>query len=279
MQITVKSRSKSIQGGEFEAQTLAQLSGAIAKASRLNSNRLRLTSLLKKPITTDDELRDNEHAGENIVLAKDLGPQISWRLVFIIEYFGPILIHYLGYQWAQKPAELRAFYYMNLAHYLKREFETLFVHTFSNSTMPLFNLFKNSFHYWVLGGSIILNYFGIGDLPLLDAALNLNKTYVIYFWLFCETFNFITHVQLRLLGDKTIKLGKKRVEPSGGFFELFISPNYTFEILGWLAVFLLHPNVFTFIFWAVGAVQMYFWSKKKARKFNSTKSFLIPFVL
>ena len=34
---------------------------------------------------------------------------------------------------------------------LKRELETIFVHT-SNATMPAFNIFKNSGHYWILSG-------------------------------------------------------------------------------------------------------------------------------
>jgi very-long-chain enoyl-CoA reductase len=42
--------------------------------------------------------------------------------------------------------------FMAIAHYVKRELETIFVHRFSNETMPLVNLFKNSIHYWVFFG-------------------------------------------------------------------------------------------------------------------------------
>jgi very-long-chain enoyl-CoA reductase len=41
---------------------------------------------------------------------------------------------------------------------MKREVETLVVHRFSHDTMPLFNLFKNSFHYWITGG-VFMAYF------------------------------------------------------------------------------------------------------------------------
>lgn len=41
---------------------------------------------------------------------------------------------------------------MVMAHFIKREVETLFIHRFSHGTMPFSFIFKNSFHYHVLCG-------------------------------------------------------------------------------------------------------------------------------
>jgi len=81
-------------------------------------------------------------------------------VVFLIEYFGPMLITAIlmllrkqiygedpAYSFTQKIGITMLF-----LHYIKRELETLFVHRFSNDTMPFFNVFKNSTHYWILLG-------------------------------------------------------------------------------------------------------------------------------
>ena len=47
---------------------------------------------------------------------------------------------------------------LTVLHFLKREYETIFVHRFSSETMPIMNLPKNCAHYWIFSG-VLLAYF------------------------------------------------------------------------------------------------------------------------
>src|SRR5689334_8594331 len=94
------------------------------------------------------------------MLTRWIGPQISWRTVFIVEYLGPLLIHplvYYGrsliYRTSAPPSYLQTItMLLCIIHFAKREFETVFIHRFSAATMPARNIFKNSAHYWFLSG-------------------------------------------------------------------------------------------------------------------------------
>src|SRR3989338_2952087 len=95
----------------------------------------------------------------SVLTFKDLGPQISWRTVFLVEYAGPIFIYMFfflrpWFVYGSAASATPHTFTSNLAmalwvfHYVKREFETVFVHRFGNDTMPILNIFKNSGYYW-----------------------------------------------------------------------------------------------------------------------------------
>ena len=113
-----------------------------------------------KPGNLPDSLKNG-----GTVIFKKLGIQISWRFVFIMEYLGPLMAFPTIYL-------LRNFIYpevkelgqvqliataLFMIHFLKREFETIFVHKFSNATMPLFGLFRNCMYYY--GFALFIAYF------------------------------------------------------------------------------------------------------------------------
>ena len=148
-----------------------------------------------------------EEEGSITLLVKDLGVQIGWRTVFLLEYLGPILIH-LYYalrvnNWSRLVPLQRVFLLSILVHYLKREYETVLVHRFSHDTMPIFNLFKNCAHYWALGGWFIARHiyepgYATGGL-LTGYKSKLYPVQWLYFALFLvfEGCNFYTHLVLR----------------------------------------------------------------------------------
>ena len=137
---------------------------------------------------------------------KDLGLQISWKLVFLVEYFGPILVSCLFMAFQKQiygeAKEMNLSQKLGIAmligHYIKRELETLFVHRFSNDTMPFFNLFKNSFHYWVLNGSSA--YFLLHPKYTSPAWLDDKMKFLLFglFWVF-EFMNGMCHITLKNL--------------------------------------------------------------------------------
>ena len=65
-----------------------------------------------------------------------------------------------------------------MIHFLKREFETVCIHRFSNNSMPVKNIFKNSFHYWVLSGINMAYWiyrpgFTSGHIPALTSTVGM----------------------------------------------------------------------------------------------------------
>jgi len=199
---------------------------------------------------------------------KDLGLQIAWRTVFMVEYFGPILVHALFYflpQLFYSEAVTRRHYVQKIAfalvvfHYLKREFETVFVHHFSNATMPIFNIFKNSFHYWVLGGlSIAYFLYHPHYTPPIKSDAIVSLCAVLF--VLAELGNLHAHVVLKNLRPPGTKV---KGIPRGGLFEFVTCANYTYEILAWVIFALFTQTLTAYVFLVVSTAQIAQWALKK----------------
>ena len=190
---------------------------------------------------------------------KDLGRQISWKLVFLIEYFGPILITLTlivfqkqiygrtkAYTFGQKIGLA-----MVLGHYIKRELETLFVHRFSNDTMPFFNVFKNSAHYWLLLGVGSMYFFLHPDYTPPAWASDVTHIALFGFFCFVEFMNLMCHITLRNLRAPGTSA---RGIPEGWGFGLVSCANYFWESLAWLTYSISSQCFGSYLFWAVSTL-------------------------
>lgn len=150
-------------------------------------------------------------------------------------------------------------------HFLKREVETVYVHRFSNVTMPFSNIFKNCGHYWLLAG-VFIAYFTYS--PAAPAAGGLNPLLTIpgvILFLYGELANLYTHLVLRSLRKPGTK---ERQIPRGFGFGWVTCPNYMFESIAWLGLIMVTKSWATAVFTAVGFAQMAAWGKKKERAYR-----------
>ncbi|KAM6454757.1 very-long-chain enoyl-CoA reductase-like isoform 3-T3 [Liasis olivaceus] len=230
---------------------------------------------------------------------KDLGPQIGWTMVFLIEYTGPLFIYFVFYfrmpfiyglddrfTSSRHPV-------VNLAcichsfHYIKRLIETIFVHRFSHGTMPLRNIVKNCFYYWGFAAwlAFYINH------PLYTPPYYGQKqvNFALIMFLTCEAGNFSIHVTLSNLrrdGSKTCKIPYPTKNPFTWLFYFVSCPNYTYELGTWIGFTIMTQCVPVGLFTLLCFIQMTVWAKDKhytyIREFKDYPSFrmsIIPFLL
>ncbi|XP_001847824.2 probable very-long-chain enoyl-CoA reductase art-1 [Culex quinquefasciatus] len=226
---------------------------------------------------------------------KDLGPQISWKGVFLAEYAGPIAVYMLFYQRpsliygaaASNPISFTA----NVAaicwagHYAKRILETLFVHRFSHATMPLRNLFKNCSYYWAFAAYVAYHV----NHPLFTEP----STPVFYAglagFLISELGNFSIHMLLRNLrpaGSTVRKIPVPDANPLTQLFNFVSCPNYTYEFFSWLSFSLMTTCIPSLVFAAAGMYQMTVWAigkhknyKKEFKDYPKGRKAILPFAI
>lgn len=219
---------------------------------------------------------------------KDLGPQVGYRTVFVVEYAGPIAFMAL---YASRPSFIYGatvapmgstqslYVVLFLLHFVKRELETFFVHKFSRPTMPLMNIVKNSVYYWSFAA--VIGYALCH--PQYTAPTHGLENIAAAAWALFELGNLLVHLQLG--GMRKEEGETTRNVPKGPLFSLVSCPNYTFEVLGWAAFSLGTNLAMSWVFTLVGLAQMTDWALKKHKGYvkadpsNKKKKSIIPFVI
>ncbi|OJA13011.1 hypothetical protein AZE42_03532 [Rhizopogon vesiculosus] len=271
-----------LPGKQLEDATISDVKSAITKkCPKFYQDRQKITLKDSKNILADDvTLKDAGVVEGGELSVKDLGPQVSWKTVFLVEYAGPLIIHPAIYYFpelfyggpVQHSMLQRYVFAFVMLHFAKRELETLFVHRFSHATMPFMNIFKNSAHYH-LGSGIALAYsiyspvYGATS-PYIRGTVRNDPLYIhagAAIWLFSEISNLVTHIQLRNLRPAG---SRKRAIPQGYGFNLVSVPNYFFEFLGWLVITVLTGSYAAWVFLAISTYQMYVWAVKKHRAYR-----------
>ncbi|KAK4533409.1 hypothetical protein CCYA_CCYA17G4291 [Cyanidiococcus yangmingshanensis] len=209
---------------------------------------------------------------EYVVHFKDLGPQVSWRGVFVAEYLGPLVLFPIIFiaqlgggdafkGWGRAHPYQRAALVAWTIHFAKRELETLFVHRFSNATMPWRNLVKNCMYYW--GFAAYVAYF-VCHPQYTPVASHAQFWAGVVLFSLSELGNLVCHWRLRQLRPPGTRV---RQIPHGFLFEFVSCPNYTCEVVAWLGFNMMTQTVAGTLFMIVGAAQMMIWANGKHRSY------------
>ncbi|KAG1733999.1 3-oxo-5-alpha-steroid 4-dehydrogenase-domain-containing protein [Suillus lakei] len=248
-------------------QLLQMLKGAIAKKyTEFYLDRQKITLKDAKNLLADDVTLKNAGVVEGGELfVKDLGPQMSWKTVFLVEYAGPLFIHPVIYYFPEIFYGGPVPHTFVMLHFAKRKLETLFVHRFSHATMSFMNIFKKV---------TSLKPTPHKALPYICGTVCNDPLYIqagAAIWLFSEISNLITHIKFRTLRPAG---SRKRAIPQGYSFDLVSFPNYFFKFFGWLVIASLTGSYavmvrrLSWIFLVISTYQMYVWAIKKHRAYR-----------
>eukprot|EP01098_Paradermamoeba_levis_P013834 TRINITY_DN640_c0_g1_i1.p1 TRINITY_DN640_c0_g1~~TRINITY_DN640_c0_g1_i1.p1 ORF type:complete len:299 (-),score=84.58 TRINITY_DN640_c0_g1_i1:58-954(-) len=297
--VVVKKKGTEIVLGEISLQgleTVADLKKAWQKKfPKYYPSRQRFE--YNAAVLTDDSPLSKYSISEGSTLVfRDLGPQVGYKTVFLVEYAGPLVIYlllatrfYPLYDQTQVQAHpldqvQKLSLYCWAFHFVKRLLETLFVHKFSKGTMPVFNIYRNCAYYWSMG--LLVGFFH--NHPLYTSPSDSWVFVGLPIFVLSEIGNFITHVilsNLRPAGSTARKI------PHGFLFEFVSCPNYFLEITSWIGFSIMTHSVPALIFTLIGATTMYGWAVERHIRYKKEfdgkngqplyprRKVLIPFVL
>lgn len=268
--------------------TIEDTKQAIAKASGVSDyNRIGVFNPSTRKNIKDRKalIRDNQDiVSKGEVLVQDLGLQMGWRLVYVIEYLGPLLFHFLFLYGRPYLAKVDPFfykdadkapattiqwviYYLFQLHFIKREIETIFIHRFSANTMPAWNIFRNSAFYWLEAGLLCAFFiYSPKSFAARDEFTPLDLFGLVLF-VYGEICNAIVHIHLAGLRKPG---GTEKGIPNCIGSSLVTCPNYMFEVIAWIGVILISREWSVIAFICTGGIYMRNWSRDKERALRTT---------
>ncbi|KAM6949002.1 very-long-chain enoyl-CoA reductase-like isoform 2-T2 [Aplochiton taeniatus] len=248
----------------------------------------------------DDEVLENLPVGTSATMfLHDLGPQLGWTMVFLVECIGPLIIYLLFYYRlpniypATHDFTTSPFAVVQLAcvchslHYIRRLVETIFVHRFSHGTLPLHTIMRNCLYYW--GFAAWLAYYINHPLYTPPSYGNPQVYCSLAVFGLCEVGNFSIHLTLNHLGCNGLRpksIPYPNRNPFTWLFFFVSCPNYTYEVGTWISFSVMTQCVPVAIFAFIGFIQMTIWAREKhaiyTREFSDypdLRSAIVPLFL
>ncbi|EER39713.1 steroid alpha reductase [Histoplasma capsulatum var. duboisii H88] len=289
--LNVKSRGKRISKLPQELSinpnaTGPELYNAIAVKCGLSIHRIRITKASDGTAIHNSNNATIHSTGlrnQSTIYVKDLGSQLSWRTVYLIEYFGPIFIHPMFLLPSMRARIYRIpnpppvtdyqvlFCTLVVLHFVKRELESAFLHRFGRATMPALFVIRNSGYYWLLSGCNVAYWVYAPTSKAASTTIKSANPLLLYtglaLFIFGQLANLNSHVVLRNLRRPGTS---ERGIPSGFGFSLVTCPNYLFEVIAWIGVYLVSGlNWSMVLFIVVACTPMIIWGKQKERAYRT----------
>ncbi|XP_022524097.1 very-long-chain enoyl-CoA reductase [Astyanax mexicanus] len=233
-----------------------------------------------KALKDEDVLEDLPVGTTATMFLQDLGPQLSWTMVFLAESVGPLFVYLLFYyrlpfiygpahSYSRSPhAVVRLACICHTLHYIKRLVETIFVHRFSQGTLPVQTIMLNCVYYW--GFAAWLAYYINHPLYTTPMYGKLQIYSALLMFLICECGNFSINLSLNRIssnGSKPTQIPNPTNNPFTWLFFFVSCPNYTYEVCAWLSFTVMTQCVPVGVFTFIGFVQMTIWAREKHRTY------------
>ncbi len=199
-----------------------------------------------------------------------------------VSYGAPILIFLSFYTlFSSRSSFQTLLLFMWLVHFVKRLFETRFVHLYSPGKEMHGCFTSNAFVFYIVF-AFWIGYSVFRDSYVPGRGWATSNLMVVLFFLSIVG-NFVHHYKLRLLkldADKT----RKRTFPNGLLFELVACPHYTFECLTWLCFAIISNTVASWCFFFATLALLIRWSKERHLNYKRMEGYpghrkaLLPFL-